>query len=57
MAEIEKVIEIDAPPADVWRVLLDFDAYGEWNPFIRSISGRVEPGEAPSGRRPMASSR
>lgn len=57
MAEIEKVTEIDAPPADVWRVLMDFGAYGEWNPFIRSISGRAEPGETltvrlqPSGGR------
>lgn len=45
MAEIEKVTEIDAPPPDVWRVLMDFDAYGDWNPFIRSISGRPESGE------------
>jgi hypothetical protein len=45
VAEIEKVIDIDAPPDAVWRVLMDFDAYGDWNPFIRSISGRAEPGE------------
>jgi hypothetical protein len=58
MAEIERIIEIDAPPEAVWRVLLDFDAYAEWNPFIRSISGHPEPGETltvrlepPGGRR------
>jgi hypothetical protein len=45
MAEIEKVIEIDAPPAAVWRVLTDFPAYGEWNPFIRSIAGTVQVGK------------
>ena len=45
MTEIEKVIDIEAPPDAVWRVLMDFDAYPEWNPFIPSISGRPEPGE------------
>ncbi|RDB24897.1 hypothetical protein Hypma_007964 [Hypsizygus marmoreus] len=29
-------IEIDAPLLDVWNVLLDFPAYSEWNPFVRS---------------------
>jgi hypothetical protein len=59
VAEIEKVIEIDAPPEAVWRVLMEFDAYSEWNPFIRSISGRAEPGETltvrlePAGGRGM----
>jgi len=27
-------IEIDAPIAVVWRVVLDTDAYDEWNPFV-----------------------
>lgn len=27
-------VVIDAPPDEVWRVMLDTDAYGEWNPFI-----------------------
>ncbi|KAK2465559.1 hypothetical protein APHAL10511_002451 [Amanita phalloides] len=26
---------IDAPIDDVWRILLDFPAYSEWNPFVR----------------------
>ncbi|KAG6879137.1 hypothetical protein C0992_004954 [Termitomyces sp. T32_za158] len=29
-------ISIDAPLLDVWEVLLDFPAYAEWNPFVRS---------------------
>ncbi len=27
-------IDIDAPLELVWQVMLDVDAYGEWNPFI-----------------------
>ena len=34
MFEIRSVHEINASPADVWRVLIDFEAYTEWNPFI-----------------------
>jgi hypothetical protein len=43
--EIETTVDIDAPPAAVWRVLTDFPAYGEWNPFIRSIAGTAQAGE------------
>jgi hypothetical protein len=28
----------------VWQVLTDFPRYGAWNPFITSVSGRLEPG-------------
>ena len=45
MRELRREIEIDAPPAVVWDVLTEFDAYEEWNPFIRSISGNAQPGE------------
>ena len=30
-------ISINAPLLDVWRTLLDFPAYAEWNPFVRSV--------------------
>jgi len=30
----EATIDIDAPLAHVWAVILDFPRYGEWNPFI-----------------------
>ncbi|KAB1186975.1 MULTISPECIES: SRPBCC domain-containing protein [Haloferax] len=35
--------EIDAPPERVWDVLVDFDRYDEWNPFMR-IAGRANMG-------------
>jgi len=38
-------IEIDASPQRVWDALLDFDAYPDWNPFIRSIRGAARPGD------------
>ncbi|WP_174296581.1 SRPBCC domain-containing protein [Sphingomonas bacterium] len=53
-------IEIAAPPERVWRILTDFSAYPEWNPFVQSISGTVKPGEKlsvsirPPGGRTMA---
>ena len=37
-------IDIDAPPEDVWDVLLDFGRYPEWNPFILEVLGTAEPG-------------
>ncbi|MDT0200715.1 SRPBCC domain-containing protein [Nocardioides sp. AE5] len=30
----EAQAEIDAPLETVWQVMLDVDAYGEWNPFV-----------------------
>jgi hypothetical protein len=54
---LQSEIEIDAPPAAVWAVLSDLDAYGEWNPFIRRIGGDLREGatldvriEPPGGR-------
>ena len=35
---------VDAPREQVWRVLADFDAYPEWNPYIRRVEGRPEEG-------------
>lgn len=43
--ELRTEVEINAPPAHVYRVLTDFAAYHEWNPFIPSISGKLAVGE------------
>ena len=42
---IETEIEIAASPQRIWSILMDFSAYPEWNPFIRSLSGDVTPGQ------------
>lgn len=44
MKELAAEIEIDAPPATVWRVLTDFDAYPEWNPIEIEMKGRAVEG-------------
>ena len=43
--EIELFEEIDAPPDVVWEVLLEFERYPEWNPFVRAIEGTPAVGE------------
>jgi hypothetical protein len=45
MKELQSEIEIAASPERVWDILTDFAAYPRWNPFIRSISGKLEVGE------------
>ncbi len=45
MHETSTEIEIAATPEQVWSILMDFIAYPQWNPFIRSISGVVKVGE------------
>jgi len=36
---IETATDIAAPAGAVWRVLIDFAAYPDWNPFIRRLQG------------------
>ena len=57
MKELKTLIEINSTPETVWDVLLDFDKYPEWNPFIKSLRGSPNVGEKlevnihPPGRR------
>jgi hypothetical protein len=57
--ELHTEIRIDAAPDQVWAVLTDFERYPEWNPFIESIAGGIEPSTrlrvriAPPGGRAM----
>lgn len=44
MKQIETEIIIEDSIFHVWQVLMDFKAYPEWNPFIRSIRGKKEVG-------------
>jgi hypothetical protein len=44
MRTLEAHIDIDAPVDRVWAVLRDTAAYAEWNPFIRTIEGALQPG-------------
>lgn len=34
-----------APTDRIWQILIDFESYGEWNPFIYKISGKASVGE------------
>ncbi|HEY0508049.1 MAG TPA: SRPBCC domain-containing protein [Blastococcus sp.] len=45
MRTLEHTVDIQAPPATVWQVLTDTDTYGDWNPFMPRLSGRLAPGE------------
>ena len=39
MRRIETTVDIVGSAVAVWRVLIDFAAYPDWNPFIRRLQG------------------
>ncbi|MEO3771217.1 SRPBCC domain-containing protein [Micromonospora sp. B9E7] len=41
---ISTTIDIAASPQAVWKVLTEFAAYQDWNPFMRRIEGTAEVG-------------
>jgi len=40
----EAVVTIDAPPCEIWRVLVDLDRYPEWNRYATSAVGELRVG-------------
>jgi hypothetical protein len=42
--EIRTEVEIAASASEVWRTLLDFPRYADWNPFIVAIDGEPKVG-------------
>jgi len=42
---IQTEVTINATASKVWQVLTDFEAYPQWNPFIRQIDGAIQPGK------------
>ncbi len=57
--EIKTEIIINASPGKVWAILTDFENYPTWNPFIKSLKGKVAAGNRvetiiqPPGEKPM----
>ncbi|MCM6775247.1 SRPBCC domain-containing protein [Nocardia sp. CDC159] len=41
---IDDSVEIAASAEVVWKVLTDFERYGEWNPFVSACATTLEPG-------------
>lgn len=59
MKELYTEIQIDASPSEVWSILMDFDRYPEWNPFVISAIGiprlreRLKVTVQPEGSKPL----
>lgn len=59
MKSLDTEIMIAAPPQTIWNVLMAFDAYADWNPFIQQASGTLTVGSqlnvfiAPPGGKAM----
>jgi hypothetical protein len=45
MHRLDTQIEIGAPAARVWSILMDFASYPRWNPFVRSLEGTPAVGQ------------
>ena len=44
--KIETRITIAAPSDQVWKHLINMEAYDEWNPFLRFRGGEIKKGRA-----------
>jgi carbon monoxide dehydrogenase subunit G len=45
MVEYQTRVVIDAEPSQVWKVLTDFETYGEWNDFYRKVVSQGHEGD------------
>jgi len=45
MVEYQTRVVIDAEPDRVWKVLTDFETYGEWNDFYRKVVSKGHVGD------------
>jgi uncharacterized protein YndB with AHSA1/START domain len=41
---VSDTVEIEAPQAFVWKVLVDYDRYPEWNPYTVKVETALEVG-------------
>lgn len=48
--ELKTEVLINASPSTIWNILMEFDKYPEWNPFIKSIKGLPIEGAKVSAR-------
>jgi hypothetical protein len=48
--ELKTEVIINASPSTIWNILIEFDLYPEWNPFIKSIKGLPIEGSKVSAR-------
>ena len=59
MKKLHTEIVVDARPEQVWDVLVDFEQYREWNPFIVELRGvavlgaKLRASMSPPGGRPV----
>jgi hypothetical protein len=44
MKEIRTSIRITAPRSRVWEIFSNFSSYPEWNPFVRTVRGKLSVG-------------
>jgi len=42
--QIKTSITINASKERIWKILMDFENYSEWNSFIKSVSGNIDVG-------------
>jgi hypothetical protein len=43
--QLRTEIEIAAPPERVWDALVAFGSYPDWNPYLKAVDGKLEPGQ------------